>query len=118
VNEELPPPSREGSVVLDVGGSVGAAIVHTGAPMAGEEIEIRRFGNEWDGTHTAIRQRHLGEVVAFAGVFGSLEAGRYQLRIKPGTHAGPSGHDRDTGEPVLDLVVAGGAVTQVDWPVP
>ena len=30
--------------------------------LAGLEIEIRPVGEPWDGTHTAVRERHLGDV--------------------------------------------------------
>lgn len=104
------PPSGEGTVVLDVGGTRGAVIIFTDEPMAGEELEIRALGREWDGTHTAVRQRDLRDAVAYAGVFGSLEAGQYQVRIKGRAtdHAGSA--------TTLDVEVAGGEVAQLHWP--
>ncbi len=104
------PPSGEGSVVLDVGGTRGAAVIFTTGRMAGAEIEIRNAGRPWDGTHTAVRQRDLRDNVAFAGVFGSLAAGNYELRIK-GKSADPSGC-----RSIVDLRVTPGQVTQMQWP--
>jgi hypothetical protein len=103
-------PSGEGTVVLDIGGDRGAAVIVTPAELSGEEIEIRPVGGPWDGTHTAIRPRDLRDTVAHAGVFGSLPAGRYQLRIRRGdpVQAG--------SEQVVDLVVIGGEVVQLEWP--
>ena len=76
--EPVPAPSGEGTVVLDIGGTRGAAVVYTPASLVGAEIEIRRAGRPWDGTHTAVRRRDLRDTAAYAGVFGSLEAGAYQ----------------------------------------
>jgi len=105
------PPSGEGTVVLDVGGSRGALVIFTAEFLDGEEIEIRPTGSPWSGTHTAIRKRDLRDSVAFAGVFGSLQAGRYQVRIKGGATGRPE------PDATLDLQVTGGEVAQLHWPV-
>jgi hypothetical protein len=100
------PPSRQGSVVLDIGGDVGAAIVYLPAGLTGREIEIRRAGAAWDGVHTAVRERRLGSITRFAAVFGALPAGSYQLRVR---HGG--------ADPVvLQVEVDGGAITESAWP--
>ena len=98
-------PSREGSVVLDIGADTGAAVIYAYESLAGSEIEIRGSGRPWDGTHTAVRRRDLGEAVCFAGVFGSLPAGEYELRIKGIENS-----------PVVPLVVSGAGVAEVRWP--
>jgi hypothetical protein len=103
-------PSGEGTVVLDIGGDRGAAVIVTPGELSGEEIEIRPVDGPWDGTHTAIRPRDLRDAVAHAGVFGSLPAGQYRLRIRRGDPV------RAASEPVVDLVVVGGEVVQVEWP--
>jgi hypothetical protein len=108
--EPDPGPSGEGTVVLDIGGDRGAAIITTPGELSGEEIEIRAADGPWDGTHTAVRPRELRHTVAHAGVFGSLAAGRYQLRIRRGDPV------RSAVEPVVDLVVTGGEVAQLEWP--
>ncbi len=102
-------PSGEGTVVLDIGGTRGAAIVYTPATLDGLEIEIRRAGRPWDGTHTAVRRRDLRRAVAYAGVFGSLEAGPYQLRLR----GGDGGLD---DRAVLDLTVVGSRIAELEWP--
>jgi hypothetical protein len=104
--EPLWGPSCEGSVVLDIGAGTGAAIIYAHESLAGSEIEIRRSGIPWDGTHTAVRRRDLREAVCFAGVFGSLPAGEYELRIRGIDHS-----------PVVPLVVHGAAVAEVRWPL-
>ncbi len=110
VMEAEPGPSGEGTVVLDIGGDRGAAIIFAPGELSGEEIEIRPVDRPWDGTHTAIRPRDLRDTVAHAGVFGSLPAGPYQLRIRRDRPVGGS------SEPVVDLVVVGGEVAQLAWP--
>ena len=78
---EAPPgPSSPASVVLDIGPHAGALVLYTDGDLAGEEIEIRPSGGTWDGTHTAVRERHVGHGVVHAGVFGSLPEGLYDLR--------------------------------------
>ena len=108
--EPVPAPSGEGTVVLDIGGTRGAAVVYTPGSLVGAEIEIRRAGRPWDGTHTAVRRRDLRDTAAYAGVFGSLEAGAYQLRLR-GIEA-----RRGEGASVVDLDVTGGQITQLEWP--
>ncbi len=108
--EAVPGPSGQGTVVLDVGGTRGALILFTTDALEGEEIEIRPMGGRWDGTHTAVRRRDLRDAVAFAGVFGSLPEGEYQVRIK-----GPNA-DRAGPRTTVDVAVAGGEVTERFWP--
>jgi hypothetical protein len=98
-------PSGEGSVVLDIGADRGAAIIYTPESLSGSEIEIRASGSPWDGTHTGVRRRDLREAICFAGVFGSVPAGQYQLRVRGSETT-----------PIVDLVVAGGAIAEVTWP--
>jgi hypothetical protein len=100
-------PSGEGTVVLDIGGDTGAVVVHTPARLDGAELEIRPLGDVWRGVHTGVRERVLRDGVCFAAVFGALPAGRHQLRVR--------GTDTD---PVLELAVAGGAITEAVWPDP
>jgi hypothetical protein len=109
-SEKLPPPSGEASVMLDVGGTNGALVMFTPAQLDGAEIEIRRTGQPWDGTHTAVRRRDLPDHTAFAGVFGTLPAGEYELRVL-GSGRGPA-----AGAATTRLVVRGGEVTQAHWP--
>jgi hypothetical protein len=101
--EAIPAPSETGSVVADIGGDVGAAIVYVDADLAGHEIEIRPSGAAWDGTHTGIRERHVNGGVIWAAFFGSLRAGRYEVRVR-----GDESRTRT-------IDVAGGHVTEARW---
>jgi hypothetical protein len=96
--------------MVDVGGAFGALVVFAPESMHGVEIEIRRVGQVWDGTHTAVRRRDLRDGIAFAGVFGSLPEGDYALRLR-GSDGQPV---RDSAD--LRLTVTGGAVTDARWP--
>jgi hypothetical protein len=103
--ERLPAPSGPGSVVLDIGGDVGAAMVRAGATLAAEELEIRRRGSQWEGRHVAVRERWLPRGPVWAAVFDNLEEGWWEVRLK-GKEEGAS----------LVFEVAGGRVTVADWP--
>ncbi len=105
-HEVLPGPSPVASVVLDIGEGVGALIVRTTPDLDGQEIEIRRCGDPWRGVHTAVRRRVLPAGHQFAAVYGSLPAGRHELRRKG------SADER----PVLTVDVAEAAVAGAVWP--
>ena len=101
--EQLHGPSGPGSVVLDIGGDVGAAVVYAPASLAGAEVEIRRRDTPWDGTHVAVRARQLPTGVTYAALFGALAQGSYEVRVR---HGEPDG-------PLAVFDVAGGTVSTV-----
>jgi len=49
-------PSGDGTVVLDIGGDVGAIVLHTPHELAGMEIDIFRRGDDRPAMHTAVDQ--------------------------------------------------------------
>jgi hypothetical protein len=100
-------PSEEGSVILDIGGDVGAAIVHAPASLAGSEIEIRRCGAPWDGTHVAVRARHTQGGEVYAALFPGLARGSYEVRVRG-----------DAGGPVSSVAVEGGRVIEARLALP
>jgi hypothetical protein len=106
------PPEAAGIVIVDIGGDVGAAVIYTPRELVGSEIEIRAEGTEWDGSHTGVHERQGPGVTTTAAVFGSLRAGRYELRIK----------DAAGTEHPAPVIVAPAQVTWVTWagatPVP
>jgi hypothetical protein len=73
-------PTPIGSVVVDIGESTGALLVDAPSQREGAEIEIRRCGTQWTGTHVAVRERHVSNRVFFAGLFSALESGVYEIR--------------------------------------
>jgi hypothetical protein len=91
------------SVVADIGGDVGAAVVYVPSGLAGREIEIRSVGSPWDGTHVGVRERRIGNAPVWAAFFGSLPAGRYELRV------------RDDDTRAVELEVGGGGVAEARW---
>ena len=103
--EVVPGPSREGSVLLDIGDGQGALVVHTGSRWDGAEIEVRPEGEPWSGQHVAVRRRDVLDRSFFAAVFGGLAPGGYELRpCRSGTG------------PVLRARVDAGRVAEVRWP--
>ena len=100
-------PSEEGGVVLDIGGEVGAAVVHATVVLAGREIEIRRRGTSWDGTDVAVRERRVTGGVFDAALFPGLSRGSYEVRVRD-----------DAEGPVAVVEVQGGRVSEARLAVP
>ena len=103
--ETLPEPSGVGSVVLDIGGEVGAAAIYVPASLAGDEIEIRGIDEPWRGTHVAVRERALPDRTVWAALFPALREGRYEIRVREGDPTGPTS----------SVAVTGGQVTVQHW---
>lgn len=128
------PDAGQGPVLLDIGGDVGALIVTMPSHTADLEVEIRPAGasahrsaahsgpeddtshphghaHPHDHTQLHSAYPHVGVVgrptsggVHFSLVYPSVVAGDYELCPIPGDRV------------VLTATVAGGAVTQLDWP--
>jgi len=96
------PGAGQGPVVLDIGGDVGALVVHAPADMVGEELHLSPSHDDTDRRHVEVLPRHLTGGVRYAAVFGSVTAGRWTLR------------DGD-GSPTSVVDVHGGQVTEVVW---
>jgi hypothetical protein len=103
MREPALPPSRQGTVVLDIGDGIGALVVHTSKAMCGVEIEIAQRGETTQLVHTEVRERVLAEGSVFAGVFVALDEGEYTLLDADGT--GPR-----------DISIQSGRVTEVSLP--
>ena len=100
--ETAPPTAGPGSVVLDIGGGTGAAVVRTVPAYEGRELEIRRAGTPWSGQHVAFHRRRTAEGPVVAAVFPQLAAGDWEVRLI------------DDGAAVTSLSVRGGAVTTME----
>lgn len=96
-------PSQDGSVMLDIGGDIGALILHTPAEMSGAEIEISPSGDDSHRTHVAVRERRGTGPNRYAAIYPSLSAGTYTLW-------GPN------QEPAVQVTITGGQVTEAEWP--
>jgi hypothetical protein len=116
------PHAGQGSVLLDIGGDVGAVVLHLPAAYEGAEVAYRREGeapathhhhhsdeHSHDSAHAhphlphvAVLGRPAGGRLAYTAVFPELVAGRYVLTLPD--------------ESELPVDVAGGAVTELRWP--
>jgi hypothetical protein len=87
-------------MLLDIGGDIGALVIHTGPEHGEVEIEISPAD---DGTaprtHNQVHARHNQHGTSFSAVFPSVPAGEYTVW----------GSD-DT--PAAKVVVRGGYVTE------
>lgn len=115
-------PSERGSVVLDIGGDIGALVLMTTPEMLGAEIEISRadeiVGHTHDHvgntdhahghshsaarTHVAVRERRGPNGSQYAAIYFGLREGEYTLWGVTGESAGT-------------VTIVGGYVAQVDW---
>jgi hypothetical protein len=123
-------PSVDGTVVLDIGGDIGALIILTGAELLRAELEISPVSDDaedvfqagdahehtHDGhthshthdaggprrTHVAVRERHGPSGVRYAAIYPQLREGEYTIY----------GTD---GEPAETVRITGGEVAQLDW---
>jgi hypothetical protein len=107
----------QGSVLLDIGGDIGALVVAMPASMLGQEIEIdgvevvhphgHTHGHgHAHRAHVAVVDRPVPGGTQPSLVFPELSEGSYALYPK-GAH-----------EVLLTAEITGGQVTFVEWPTP
>ncbi|GIE31333.1 hypothetical protein Ait01nite_043780 [Actinoplanes italicus] len=96
-------PSGQGTVMLNIGGTIGALIINTPSVLHGHEIEVSPVEDTGRRTHAAVRARYVRSGVTFCVVIDSLPEGRYVVW-----------QDEDT--PLTQVDVRGGAVAEVTWP--
>jgi hypothetical protein len=94
-----------GLVVLDIGGTIGAAVITADASLVGLEVEIRPVGAQWTGRHVGFHERRLGSGPVVAAIFPRLDAGEYEARLRA-----------DDNSPVLAVEVSGGRVATRSYP--
>ena len=84
-------PSTTASVILDIGGQIGALILETDASRLGEEIEISPVPRDGEietvRTHSMVRERHT-DPVSFDAVYPDLHEGDYTVWSDEHTPAG------------------------------
>src|SRR5438309_11953223 len=66
-------------VVLDIGGTLGALVVHAGADRLDTPIEISRAGHDGERAHQHVLERPLPGGSAYAAVFDRVDEGTYTL---------------------------------------
>ena len=105
MTELIAGPSGPGTVVMEIGGDIGALILYTPDELNGREIEISRDDDPGGHrTHSQVRARHMPGAIRYAAVYPGLAAGAYTIW--------------DEGDrPVTGVVVAGGKVASCRWPV-
>jgi hypothetical protein len=103
MTESVAGPSGPGTVVLDLGASVGALVLYTPAELDGREIEISRDAQGARRTHSQVRRRHMTTGTRYAAVYPDLAAGSYTIWA-------------DEQIPAGRVVITGGRVTNWSWP--
>jgi hypothetical protein len=93
-------PTDGSTVVVDVGGDVGALVLYTGPQLSGTEIDIEPLDRPGRRTHVAVRERRLVTGTTYAAFYPELPAGEYQLHLPDG----PQG-----------ITVCGGRITELDF---
>jgi hypothetical protein len=102
VREEAPPP--EGSwPILEIGGCIGALIIHAGVDDVGNEIHLCPAEDPAQRSHNVVRERRGLGVTAYAAVFPSLPEGAYLVLPDAGA---------TDGERVR---ITGAQVTETRW---
>lgn len=79
MTEHEMPPSWDGSVILDIGGDIGALVLRVPAGLVGQEIELDPEDPATPHTHSAVRERRLAVGSSYAAVYPSLKAGFYRV---------------------------------------
>ena len=90
-------------VALDIGGGLGALIVHTDADMHGVEVEISPSEDDAQRSHKQVLERLNGGRPAYTLVYDRLPAGTYTL------------WDEGVAR-VRDVVVRDGEIAELRWP--
>lgn len=94
--------SPTASVVVDIGGQVGALVLYAPATQLGREIEISAVGSVGKRTHAAVRERRVQNGSCYCVFYERLAAGDYTIWADETTPAGRA-------------TVTGGRVTELDW---
>jgi hypothetical protein len=79
VTETAPPPSWQGSVILDIGDGVGALVLHTSRQLLDHEIDLEPDDPSLPHTHSAVRERRSPEGSSYAAVYPQLNEGEYVI---------------------------------------
>jgi hypothetical protein len=100
--EAVPPDQPSRSVMIDVGGSIGALVLTAGSERSGLEVEIHPAGDPISKTHVWVLPRETGTKVTHAAIFPSLLEGDYVV-LDP------------AGQPGSTVRIVGGVVTTARW---
>ena len=89
-------------VLLEIGGDLGALIVHVDAALHGIEVEISPADDDHSRTHKDVLERSMGGVPAYTAVFDQLPAGEYTLWTRGVARS-------------RNVAIIGGEVVELDW---
>jgi hypothetical protein len=95
-------PTGPGSVILELGGHIGALVLETPPGLAGHEIEISPSAGG-RRTHSLVRERVTAAGVSYAAVYPAVPAGEYAVWREDGVCAG-------------QVAIHGGEVSTFRWP--
>ena len=111
MSENENPHAGQGSVLLDIGGDVGALVVSMAPEMVGVEIEIAPVGGSHGHDHghghrphVAVVDRPVTDGHQPSLVFPDLVEGSYEL------------FDKGQDTVLLTAEIIGGQVTFLEWP--
>lgn len=97
---EKSPHARQSAVVLDIGGDIGALILHTGAEDDNAEIEISPGTDPAaPRSHNQVHPRRAPSGTVYSAVYPSLSAGDYTIW-------------RDDSTPEATVTIHGGQITE------
>jgi hypothetical protein len=102
MSEHGPRRSHPESVVLEIGGEIGALLLYTDADLVGSEVEISLQGHDDQRQHKEVLQRPLGGRTVYAAAFDHLREGAYTLWL-------------DDVARSRGVVITGGEVSECDW---
>jgi hypothetical protein len=116
-SSENPHAGKGSSVPLDIGGEIGALVIHLPAELEDHEIELRPtdptahhghghgHGHSHHLPHVAVVPRPAADgTILHSAVFPEVHRGSYQLYVRP------------DGPVRLTAAVHGGQVTEATWP--
>lgn len=89
------------TVVLDIGGDIGALIIYVEAELHGREIEVSQRGSA-KRVHVEVLERRINRRPVFSAVFPGLHAGEYEIW-------------ENARKPSGSITIVGGKVATVDW---
>ncbi|MGH3622629.1 MAG: hypothetical protein ACRDQ5_12685 [Sciscionella sp.] len=95
-------PKETGALVLDIGGHIGALIIHTAAELAETEIEISPAHDPDTRSHNMVHLRRTPRGPIHNAVFPAVPAGDYTVWRDDSTAHGA-------------VTIHGGQVTEYHW---
>ena len=115
-------PSSAGSVVLELGDTVGVLVLEATVELNGREIEISPVDGTHHHEHHHDHDRAQGDARAHAHRTHSMvrergtAAGKSYAAVYPGLGVGTYTVWRDHDTPVGTVTIDGGRVTRYRWP--